>query len=63
MTFEVGSDGDKAQIDVNNRVQIAQPRLPTEVQRQGVTVLKRSNDILFVGRRCIGIRPEPRSTC
>ncbi len=47
MTFEVGSDGDKAQTDVNNRVQIANPRLPVEVQRQGVTVLKRSNDILF----------------
>ena len=47
-TFEIGSDGDKAQTDVNNRVQIANSRLPTEVQRQGVTVLKRSNDILFV---------------
>ncbi len=48
VTFEIGSDGDKGQTDVNNRVQIANSRLPTEVQRQGVTVLKRSNDILFV---------------
>ncbi len=48
VTFEIGSDGDKAQTDVNNRVQIANSRLPTEVQRQGVTVLKKSNDILFV---------------
>jgi len=47
VTFEIGSDGDKGQTDVNNRVQIALSRLPTEVQRQGVTVLKRSNDILF----------------
>jgi multidrug efflux pump len=47
VTFEVGSDPDKAQTDVNNRVQIANPRLPQDVQRQGVTVLKRSNDILF----------------
>ncbi len=47
-TFEIGSDGNKAQTDVNNRVQIANSRLPNEVQRQGVTVLKRSNDILFV---------------
>ena len=47
-TFEIGSDGNKAQTDVNNRVQIANSRLPTEVQRQGVTVLKKSNDILFV---------------
>ena len=46
-TFEIGSDGDKAQTDVNNRVQIANSRLPTEVQRQGVVVLKRSNDILL----------------
>jgi len=48
VTFEIGSDGNKGQTDVNNRVQIANSRLPTEVQRQGVTVLKRSNDILFV---------------
>ena len=48
VTFEIGADGDKGQTDVNNRVQIANSRLPTEVQRQGVTVLKRSNDILFV---------------
>ena len=47
VTFAIGSSGDKAQTDVNNRVQIANARLPTEVQRQGVTVLKRSNDILF----------------
>ena len=48
VTFAIGADGDKGQTDVNNRVQIANSRLPTEVQRQGVTVLKRSNDILFV---------------
>ncbi|WP_028310233.1 efflux RND transporter permease subunit [Derxia gummosa] len=48
VTFDVGSDGDKAAIDVNNRVRIATPRLPQEVQRTGVTVLKRSNDILMV---------------
>src|SRR5436853_88636 len=35
-TFAVGSDGDKATIDVNNRVQIAQPRLPDDVRRSGV---------------------------
>jgi len=48
VTFDVGSDGDQATIDVNNRVRIATPRLPQEVQRTGVTVLKRSNDILMV---------------
>ncbi len=47
-TFQVGSNGDKAQLDVNNRVQIATPRLPQEVQRQGLTVQKRSNNFLLV---------------
>ena len=47
-TFQIGSDGNKAQIDVNNKVQIAVPRLPQDVQRLGVTVQKRSNDILMV---------------
>jgi len=37
-TFAVGADGDKATIDVNNRVQIALPRLPDEVRRSGVIV-------------------------
>jgi multidrug efflux pump len=46
-TFAVGSDGDKATIDVNNRVQIAQPRLPDDVRRSGVIVQKRSTDILL----------------
>ena len=46
-TFAVGADGDKATIDVNNRVQIAQPRLPDEVRRSGVIVQKRSTDILL----------------
>jgi multidrug efflux pump len=46
-TFAVGADGDKATIDVNNRVQIAQPRLPDDVRRSGVIVQKRSNDILL----------------
>ncbi|HPA92130.1 MAG TPA: efflux RND transporter permease subunit, partial [Quisquiliibacterium sp.] len=47
-TFEVGTDVDKATFNVNNRVQLALPRLPDEVRRNGVTVQKRSNDILLV---------------
>ena len=47
-TFEVGSDVDKAVIDVNNRIQIALPRLPDVVRRNGVVAQKRSNDILLV---------------
>jgi len=47
-TFEVGTDVDKATFDVNNRVQLANPRLPDEVRRNGVTVAKRSQNILLV---------------
>ena len=37
VTFEIGTDLDIAQVLVQNRVAIAEPRLPEEVQRQGVT--------------------------
>ncbi len=47
-TFEVGTDIDKATFNVNNRVQLATPRLPDEVRRNGVTVAKRSQNILLV---------------
>ena len=47
-TFEVGTDVDKATFNVNNRVQLATPRLPQEVVRNGVTVAKRSLNILLV---------------
>ena len=46
-TFEVGTDVNNATIQVNNRVQIALPRLPDEVRRTGVVVQKRSTDILM----------------
>src|SRR5258706_9562062 len=48
VTFETGTDIDKAVFNVNNRVQLATPRLPPEVTRTGVTVQKRSTDILLV---------------
>ena len=47
-TFEVGTDINNATIQVNNRVQIAVPRLPEDVRRTGVVVQKRSLDILLV---------------
>ena len=47
-TFEVGTDVDRATFQLNNRVQIALPRLPEEVRRNGVIVQKRSNDILLI---------------
>ncbi|MES2206312.1 MAG: multidrug efflux RND transporter permease subunit [Pseudomonadota bacterium] len=46
-TFDVGVNVDTATMNVNNRVQIAQPRLPEDVRRNGITVQKRSNDILL----------------
>ncbi|MDR1647741.1 MAG: efflux RND transporter permease subunit, partial [Zoogloeaceae bacterium] len=48
VTFRVGSDANMALINVNNRVSIAEPRLPEEVRRNGVVVYKRSTDILKV---------------
>src|SRR6476619_7529389 len=47
-TFEVGSNADKAVIDVNNRVAIALPRLPDVVRQSGVVAQKRSTAILLV---------------
>ncbi len=47
-TFEPGTNVDQAVFTVNNRVQLALPRLPDEVRRSGVIVQKRSIDILLV---------------
>ncbi|MGH8688466.1 MAG: efflux RND transporter permease subunit [Burkholderiales bacterium] len=47
-TFEPGTNVDQAIFNVNNRVQLALPRLPDEVRRNGVIVQKRSFDILVV---------------
>src|SRR5437867_6758971 len=46
-TFEVGTDVNNATIQVNNRVQIALPRMPEDIKRTGVVVQKRSVDILL----------------
>ena len=48
VSFDVGYDLDIAAVDVQNRAQIAQPQLPSEVQRQGVTVKKQSTDLTLV---------------
>ena len=48
VTFKLGTDLDKAQVLVQNRVAIAQPHLPEEVQRNGVVTRKNSPDILMV---------------
>jgi HAE1 family hydrophobic/amphiphilic exporter-1 len=48
VVFRQGTDVDQAQVLVQNRVAIAEPRLPEEVRRLGVTVLKASPDLLMV---------------
>lgn len=46
VTFQIGTDVDKAQILVQNRVQAALAALPSNVQTQGVTVQKRATSVL-----------------
>ena len=48
ITFKLGSDVDKAQVLVQNRVAQALPKLPEEVQRLGVTTNKASPDLTMV---------------
>jgi len=48
VTFKIGTDLDKAQVLVQNRVAVAEARLPEEVRRLGVTTAKSSPDITLV---------------
>ncbi|OGV35292.1 MAG: RND transporter [Lentisphaerae bacterium GWF2_45_14] len=48
VTFEIGTDGDMNTVNVQNRVAIANPQLPEEVKRQGVTVKQKSSNMLLV---------------
>ncbi|MCO4316747.1 efflux RND transporter permease subunit [Phyllobacterium sp. 21LDTY02-6] len=48
VTFRLGTDLDKAQVLVQNRVSIAEPRLPEEVRRLGITTTKSSPDLMMV---------------
>jgi hydrophobe/amphiphile efflux-1 (HAE1) family protein len=47
VTFKLGTNPDMATVQTQNRVNIAMPRLPVEVQRQGVTVKKVSTAFLM----------------
>ncbi|PZW48430.1 hydrophobe/amphiphile efflux-1 (HAE1) family protein [Humitalea rosea] len=47
VSFALGTNPDIATVNVNNRVQAALARLPTEVQRNGVTVRKQSSAVLM----------------
>lgn len=57
VSFEIGTDPDQAQINVNNRVQAALPRLPQRVRDQGVRVEARSTNILMVA---VMLSPDAR---
>jgi len=48
VTFNIGADVNRAALNVNNRVKQAEPRLPQEVRRQGVSVEKGSSAFLQV---------------
>jgi HAE1 family hydrophobic/amphiphilic exporter-1/multidrug efflux pump len=48
LTFEIGTDIDIAQVQTQNRQRLAEPQLPDEVKRQGITVKKMSPDLLTV---------------
>jgi multidrug efflux pump len=48
LTFDEGADPDIAQVQVQNKLQLATPLLPTEVQQQGITVVKAVKNFLLV---------------
>src|SRR5512135_313298 len=48
VSFDLGTNLDIAQVQVQNRVSIAQPRLPADVRNIGVTVTKASPDLMMV---------------
>ena len=48
LTFETGTDSDIAQVQVQNKVSLATPRLPSEVTTQGVVVAKANSGFLMV---------------
>ena len=48
VTFDIGTDIDRAAVNINNRVRQVEPRLPADVRRLGVTVEKSSSSFLLV---------------
>ncbi len=48
VTFDIGTDVNTALVMVQNRVALAMPQLPTQVQNQGITIRKRTPDILMI---------------
>ncbi len=52
VTFKLGTDPDKAQQQVQNRVAQAEARLPEEVRRLGLTTVKGATDLTMAWVRC-----------
>ena len=48
VTFKIGTDPDIAAVNVQNRVQLAEPQLPQQVTQQGVSTRKQSSGLLLV---------------
>jgi multidrug efflux pump len=48
VTFDIGTDVNTALVMVQNRVALAMPQLPIEVQNQGITIRKKTPDILMI---------------
>jgi multidrug efflux pump len=48
VTFDIGTDLNTALVMVQNRVALAMPQLPTPVQNQGITIRKRTPDMLMI---------------
>src|SRR5262252_4746569 len=48
VTFDIGVDLNTALVMVQNRVALAMPQLPTQVQNQGITIRKKTPDMLMI---------------
>src|SRR5207302_2907343 len=48
VTFDIGTDLKTALVMVQNRVTLAMPQLPTQVQNQGITIRKKTPDMLMI---------------
>ena len=48
VTFDIGTDVNSALVMVQNRVALAMPQLPTAVQNQGITIRKKTPDMLMI---------------
>jgi len=57
VTFATGTDADMAQVNVQNRVKLAESQLPEEVRREGVVVRKQAGNMLM-GINLVSDRPE-----